>query len=348
MSRIKDIAIEANVSEGTVDRVLHNRGNVSKKTEAKIREIMERHNFTVNPIASALAMKQKQSISVLIPDFDETDLFWESPFLGSQKAADDVKSFGIGVTTFKFNQNDAKSYLKAFEDLLLTKPTAVIIVPSFLNETKHITSQLEVLEIPYVFINIDINGFNNLSYIGQDSYKAGYIGGKLMHLKNPKPSEFLIIQSRHNITENNSVTNRINGFNAYFSENNISSKSKTLKIENITNSKETTEKLNTYLNEHPEVKGIFVPSSRIHLVAKCLDENFINKILLIGFDDTPQNTECLLNDSVSFIISQKPFDQGYQAVRLFSDYLLHNKVPENKLYLPIDILIKENVNYNKK
>ena len=121
MSRIKDIAIEANVSEGTVDRVLHNRGNVSKKTEAKIREIMERHNFTVNPIASALAMKQKQSISVLIPDFDETDLFWESPFLGSQKAADDVKSFGIGVTPFKFNQNDAKSYLKAFEDLLLTK-----------------------------------------------------------------------------------------------------------------------------------------------------------------------------------------------------------------------------------
>ncbi|MDC3260371.1 LacI family transcriptional regulator [Winogradskyella sp.] len=348
MSRIKDIAIEAKVSEGTVDRVIHNRGNVSKKTEAKIRKIMELHNFTVNPIASALAMRQKQNISVLIPEFNDADLFWESPFLGSQKAADDVKSFGIGVRPFKFNQNDSKSYLKAFEDLLETKPSAVIIVPSFLKETKQIVGQLEALEIPYIFINIDIDGFNNLAYIGQDSYKAGYIGGKLMHLKNPNSSEFLIIQSRHNITENNSVTNRIKGFNDYYKENKIPSKSKILKIENITNSQETTEKLNTYLNEHQEVKGIFVPSSRIHLVAKCLGEKFVKNIVLIGFDNTPQNTECLLDDKVSFLISQKPFDQGYQAVRLFSDYLLYNKVPENKLYLPIDILIKENVNYNKK
>ena len=31
MITIKDIAKEANVSEGTVDRVIHDRGNVSKK-----------------------------------------------------------------------------------------------------------------------------------------------------------------------------------------------------------------------------------------------------------------------------------------------------------------------------
>ena len=45
MITIKDIAKKANVSEGTVDRVIHNRGGVSKKTESKIREILEFHNL---------------------------------------------------------------------------------------------------------------------------------------------------------------------------------------------------------------------------------------------------------------------------------------------------------------
>ena len=79
MITIKDIAKEANVSEGTVDRVLHNRGGVSKKTEAKIKVILEYHNFSVNPVASALAMKNKYCIAALIPEYNESDLFWKSP-----------------------------------------------------------------------------------------------------------------------------------------------------------------------------------------------------------------------------------------------------------------------------
>ena len=75
---------------------------------------------------------------------------------------------------------------------------------------------------------------------------------------------------------------------------------------------------------------------------------YIKNLKLIGFDNTPQNIACLLNDSVSFLISQKPFDQGYEAIRLLADYLLQNKIPNQKNYLPIDILTKENVKYNER
>ena len=69
---------------------------------------------------------------------------------------------------------------------------------------------------------------------------------------------------------------------------------------------------------------------------------------MIGFDSTPQNIDCLKNDSVSFLISQKPFDQGYESIRLITDFLLKKKAPNNKVYLPIDILTKENVAYNER
>ncbi|WP_179375440.1 substrate-binding domain-containing protein [Winogradskyella wichelsiae] len=346
MITIKDIAKAANVSEGTVDRVIHNRIGVSKKTEAKVKKVLERHNFKVNPVASALALKKKHQISVLIPEHDDSDLFWKSPYLGVLKAAEDVKNFGVQVSSFKFNQSDPISYLKAFKALLETKPTAVIMVPNFSNETKQIINRLEALNIPYLFLNIDIEGFNNMGYVGQDSCTAGYIAGKLLHFNNLQPCEFLIIQSSHDITKNNAISNRVKGFKDYFFKNEINSTPKTLKIEDINNVLETKEIINLYLQTHPEIKGVFVPSSRIYKVVDCIDNNRLQDLKLIGFDNTPQNTECLLNDSVSFLISQKPFDQGYKSVRLLTDYLMQNKMPKHKIYLPIDILIKENVKYN--
>ena len=349
MLTIKDIAKEANVSEGTIDRVIHDRGGVSKKTEAKVKKILEYHKFSVNPVASALAMKNKHFIATLIPEHNDSDLFWKSPYLGILKGANDVKSFGVQVNNFTFNQYDPDSYLKTFKALLETKPTAVIMVPNFSKETKQIVRKLETLNIPYLFLNIDIDGFNNKAFVGQDSYMAGYIAGKLMNLSIPKPSTFLIIQARHNITKNNAVSNRIKGFNNYFLKNEINSKTQTLKIESLNSSFETKEKINSYLKQHPEVEGIFVPSSRIYMVVDCLETAYLKNLELIGFDNTPQNIECLKNDTVSFLISQKPFEQGYESVRLMTDFLTIKKsIPNNKVHLPIDILTKENVDYNER
>ncbi|HNX12560.1 MAG TPA: LacI family DNA-binding transcriptional regulator, partial [Paludibacteraceae bacterium] len=39
--RIKDIAVLAGVSEGTVDRVLHNRGEVSKKSKEAVEKVLK-------------------------------------------------------------------------------------------------------------------------------------------------------------------------------------------------------------------------------------------------------------------------------------------------------------------
>jgi|TARA_B110000967_G_scaffold210070_1_gene270207 LacI family transcriptional regulator len=349
MITIKDIAKEAKVSEGTVDRVIHDRGGVSKKTETKIKKILEYHNFSVNPVASALAMKNKHFIASLIPEHNDSDIFWKSPFLGILKAANDVKSLGVQVNKFTFNQYDPESYLNAFQSLLESKPTAVILVPLFLKETKQIVSKLETLDIPYLFLNIDIDGFNNQAFVGQDSYMAGYIAGKLMNLSHPEPATFLIIQARYNVSINNAISHRFKGFNDYILKNKIDAKTQILTIENLNDSIDTKEKINTYLKQHPEIKGVFVPSSRISIVVDCIDTAYLKTLELIGFDNTPQNIDCLKNDSVSFLISQKPFDQGYESVRLMTDYLtLKKSMLNNKIYLPIDILTKENVDYNER
>ena len=49
--RIKDIAVLAGVSEGTVDRVLHQRGDVSAKSLEAVNKVLEEIKYTPNLMA---------------------------------------------------------------------------------------------------------------------------------------------------------------------------------------------------------------------------------------------------------------------------------------------------------
>lgn len=48
---IKDIAQMAGVSAGTVDRVLHNRGDVSQKSKEKVQKVLDEINYQPNVFA---------------------------------------------------------------------------------------------------------------------------------------------------------------------------------------------------------------------------------------------------------------------------------------------------------
>ena len=53
--RIKDIAHMANLSVGTVDRVLHDRSGVSESSRKKVKDILKQLDYQPNMYASALA-----------------------------------------------------------------------------------------------------------------------------------------------------------------------------------------------------------------------------------------------------------------------------------------------------
>ena len=59
---IKDIAQMAGVSAGTVDRVLHNRGDVSQKSKEKVQKVLDEINYQPNVFAIGLAAKKKYTI----------------------------------------------------------------------------------------------------------------------------------------------------------------------------------------------------------------------------------------------------------------------------------------------
>ncbi|MBJ6367437.1 substrate-binding domain-containing protein [Snuella sedimenti] len=346
MVTISDIAKEANVSVGTVDRVLHNREGVSKKTAKKVKAIIKKHNFKTNKIASSLALNKKLKITTLIPQSNADNTFWKAPLMGTQSAQEEVEKFGITVNNFSFDQFDASSYLNTFETLMQSNPDGVVIAPIFIKETHQITKTLDDNNIPYVFINVELEGFNNISFIGQDAFKAGLLAGKLMHLCLKDDYSILIIHTRLNVDNHQAISERIHGFNDYFLNNRLPIKSSIANIIDLNNTEQLKKDLKLILEENPSINGVYVPSSRISVFANCLNNITSKELALIGFDNTEQNIKCLNEDKVSFLISQQPFIQGHKSITLMTNYLIEKKTPEQKIYSPIEILTKENVNFS--
>ena len=149
---IKDIALHTGLSKGTVDRVLHNRGEVSKKSYEKVMRYIEESGYTPNVHASLLASRMDRQIAVLLPHH-EPGSFWELAQKGLSEAEESVTGLGLLVRRVGYEQFDVDSFNKACEEILGSDPDGVVIAPMFRSQTAVLTERLRQKGIPYVYID---------------------------------------------------------------------------------------------------------------------------------------------------------------------------------------------------
>jgi LacI family transcriptional regulator len=338
--RIKDIAALAGVSPGTVDRVIHNRGQVTEENREKILNIIEELDYKPNLIARSLANKKKYLFVSLCPEFSSTNDYWKAPDHGIQKAASEISNYNISVKQFFFDQFSVKSFNVTTSEILQLKPDGVVLSPVFRKETLDFVRELDTLKIPYVFIDSNIEGLNNISYLGQNSFQSGYLAAKILHKTMPVASSVLIVRIGGTEILNQSQ-HREEGIQQFLRDSGKPQQFKHIDLD--LNKSESIGQLNRQLNQDLP-QGIIVINSRSFEVASILKAS--NKSFnLIGYDLLPENIRCLKEGSITFLIAQCPEYQGYKGVLTLFDYVvLKQKVDKNN-YLPIDILTSDNIDY---
>lgn len=346
MKTIKDIANEAGVSAGTVDRVLHNRTGVSKKTKEKIEKILKKYNFQKNIIASTLAFKKQFKVVTLIPFSQSKKDFWHQPKQGIELAISEIRNYGFDVDAIYFEKLNEQSFVEAYNKVLNLKPDGVVFTSFFGKKSKDFAIELDKKSIPYLLINIEKRDLNNISFIGQDNMKSGYLSGKLLNLTLKKDESILIVRSIKNINRNEAIEYRIKGFKNFFKEKNQSREIIEVDIKDITDGQDLRDVLKTEFNKNSKVKGVFVPSSGAYMVANIISNHLQNNdIRLLGFDLHKDNLKYLLEEKIDFLIDQNPFEQGYLGLKILFEFLLFNRKPEKKYSSPINIVTKENLEY---
>jgi LacI family transcriptional regulator len=343
--RIKDIAVLAGVSEGTVDRVLHQRGDVSAKSLEAVNKVLEEINYTPNLMARSLASKKQYRFVCLFPAHQPTD-YWQSINDGFKLASDEFLHHNVQIEKKYFNQFDAQTFIDTSNEILETKPDAVFLAPIFRNETLQFTTKLVELHIPFSYIDSMIEETDFVTYYGQHSFQSGYIAAKLLLNSSCVNNKILIIRTQRKGAMSNQTLNRNSGFMQYINDNGLAEKLELINVEFKDDDEVANlEVLREVFATHTNIKAAITFNSKAYRLAMHLET--LNKldIQLIGYDLLEQNVDYLKKDMIAYLIAQRPEKQAYCTVRDMCKELIFKQEVSTINYVPIDILMKENIDY---
>lgn len=346
--RIKDIAEKAGVSVGTVDRVLHGRPNISKQAREKVEAALKETNYQPNMYASALAHNKSYTFHLLIPKH-ESEAYWEEIEEGAQKCEEVRRDFHINVKIRYYERMVEDAFKKESEDILLENPDGVIIVPTTVPITKAFTDKLHDRNIPFVLLDSYMPDLNPLTFYGQDSFCSGFFAAKMLMLIASKETKIMLMRQ----TKNGSVIskqqhNREIGFRHYMHEHFPEVKIIELDLPFETPRAEYDNLLEDFFQKHPEVHHCITLASKAHLVGDFLLKKKWHNVQIMGYDMVGKNVRDMREGSISFLIAQHAYMQGYSCVdALFQHIVLKKKVdPIN--YMPIELISKENIDFYRR
>ncbi|HQH41783.1 MAG TPA: LacI family DNA-binding transcriptional regulator [Bacteroidales bacterium] len=344
--RIIDIAKSAGVSIGTVDRVIHNRGEVAKETREKVQKVIEELNYKPDILARTLVMKKKWRFAALIPGSFNQVSFWDDPLKGMYRALSEISHFGVTLEEYLFSVFDLTTFEQKSAELLRNKPDGVVVAPLYARHAISFLRKCRDLSIPVVLINAFVPLRYPLAFIGQNSRQSGRVAAHLFERMLPRDALIAIVSIAGPIEEQVHISEREKGFSDYFSQNS-SAKVNTTKILHVrSNEAQAIQKsLRDFLEVNPSISGIFVVNSNAGKVAEALQSLNHSVSLLAGYDLTPENRTHLEKGNITFLIGQKPDLQGYLGLMDLYNALVMQKPVDRISYMPIDIITRENLMY---
>jgi len=343
--RIVDIAELAGVSKGTIDRVIHNRGEVSDTTRKKVMRIIRESHYEPDILASTLASRKLFRFAVLFPEENRDSSFWSKPLIGVNDASREIARYGIITENYLFKQFNRLSFKRQTERIMQDEPDAVLIAPFYHDETVILTGNCNKRNIPYMFVNANFHDDNKLSFVGQDSKQSGYLAARLMNYSTFPDSGILVLNISAAFDNHKHILSRQEGFESFFREN--TELRNNIVIHNIkdTDKNSIDNSLKGILKKSAAMRGIFVTNSKVYLIARYIEENRIRHVTLIGYDLIDENIRHIENNTIDFLISQRPEEQGYDGIMTLFNHVVLKKSVKKEQHLPIDIITKENYRF---
>jgi LacI family transcriptional regulator len=337
---IKDIAEMAGVSKGTVDRVLHKRGKVSKLAFEKVDKVLREIDYRPNPIARNLKKNKTYSIHVLLPDPNK-DPYWLPANEGVVEASNQFTPFGILIRKYFYDPSDKCSFIKLSQEAILSQPDVLLMAPIFEVESQAVLGKCYGAKIPVVLFNNHINCFKEQIFIGQDLKQSGRVAASLMDRIISRNDGIAIIH----INKEPHMQSKENGFKEFFTEKTDSNYVMVSKEFNSTERDLFNREVALFIRKNPKIKAFFVTNSKAYMLVEAFQNLGKRDMVIIGYDLLEPNIKYLNDGGIKFLIHQKPKRQAFLSVSYLAEHFLFGKALPPQDFLPIDIITSENAQY---
>ncbi len=345
---IKDIAARAGVSTGTVDRVLHNRPNVSKVALEKVNKALEELDYRPNMYASALAYNKTYNFYCVLPKHEQ-EAYWDEIEEGALACSEFRRDFGISLKFMYYERFNAAAFTRMVREFFSAKIDGVIIVPTTLEQTARFTEKLTERQIPYVLLDSYMPDLKPLTFFGQDSFASGYLAAKMLMLIAGKEKEIALVkQTRDGKVGSKQQANRETGFRHFMVDHHPDIKITEVDLPLDDEHKDYDNILEEFFKTHPLVHHCITFNSKAHLVGEFLQKTNRRHIQIMGYDMVPKNEQCIRQGSISFLIAQHAYQQGYASVDALFNAIVMKRAVNPINYMPIEILTRENVDFYRR
>lgn len=336
---IEQIALEAGVSRGTVDRVLHNRGRVSPDVTDRVWQAVDKLEYSIK---RRNRRQQQASLPLGVVTQLGKASFMREVNRGIRRAGEEMRLRGITLLQKESQDVNEEEQLGAIDELVAQGIQGLAIMPMDSNRVRlRLRELVEDHDIPVVTFNSDIAGAGRSCFVGLDNKKSGALAAGLMGMLTGGHGKVLIVTGYFSNNVNNM---RVDGFVAETRKSYPG-----LEVLGVQGSfddcNEVEAIITKTLDTHPDLAGILVVSGGQAGIPRALSGAALpRKPHVIIYDLLSKTKQLLLDGTADFLIDQESYVQGYQALHVLADMVQSGVPPkQERQYTNINIRTKYNV-----
>lgn len=333
----KKIAELANVSRGTVDRVLNKRSGVNPQTRERVEEIIRALDYQPNLIGKSLVKinSNEKFGFILTPDYNP--FVWDIE-KGIREAEEELKAFGVSADIRMLKSLDIEEQSAMIDEMVAQKVSGIAMIPLVSDVIAQKIDSLSSSDFPIITFNSQVNSKKQICFVGQDHYKGGVCAANLMSRLISDKIEIGIIISSHYL---DCHINRLKGFTERLAD-----KNNQIRIVKVLENQDMDEKAFshaiTLINTYPNLGGIYITGGGVAGVVNAMKYLDRRNIRLICHDYCMDTKKYLEDGLIDFAIGQKPKKTGALLLQLLFDYKNKSKVKIPKVIdIPLEIATED-------
>ncbi len=279
----------------------------------------------------------KKKVIAVIPK-GVSNFFWQSVKAGAETAGKEmgVEIYWKGPTI----ESDVSSQINVVEDAITSRVDAIMIAPSHRDSLVAVVERAQREGIPVTIFDSGIGTEQYVSYVATDNVLGGVMAAERLAEQLGGKGKVAVLGLKAGSV---STDERERGFQDTIKQKfpdikivafQYGEASRTISIDRATD----------ILTANPDLNGFFASNepSTVGASQAIKQKGSAGKIILAGFDSSPNLIEDLQSGVVDSLVIQNPYRMGYDGVKTLVDKL-NGKTPERRIDTGVKLVTKENL-----
>lgn len=264
--------------------------------------------------------------------------FWQSVHAGAESAA---KESGVELMwKGPEHENEAAEQINIVEDAINRRVDGIALAPIHKDALVPIVERAQREGIPTAIFDSGIGTENYVSYVATNNLQGGAVAAERLAAKLGGKGRIAILGVKAGSV---STEQREQGF-----QDTIKQKYPGIEIVAFQygdgDRARSLDRATDMLTAHPELNGFFASneSSTVGVVQALKQKGLAGKVVLVGFDSSPNLVDDLKAGAIDSLVLQNPFKIGYESVKAIVAKL-NGQTPPRVIDTGVALLTKENL-----